>query len=94
MHSSCRNDRSVQRVSFLTDATLSQNPGGQSHEEQGHDGHLVPQITNHVNLSVGPASLPLAAIVGVFLGSSGSAIAESAVGIVRGEGIHLVGAEI
>ena len=80
---------SASRVSFLTDATLSQNPRGQAHEEQSHDGHLVSQIADHVDLSVGSASLPLAAIVGIFLGGGGAS-AGSAVGIVRGEGIHLV----
>ena len=81
--------RHVLCLFFLTDATLSQNPRGQAHEEEGHNGHLVSQVTDHVNLSVGSASLPLAAIVGIFLGGGGAS-AGSAVGIVRGEGIHLV----
>ena len=80
---------------FLTDATLSENPGGKSHEEQGHDGHLILEVAKHVDLSVGPASLPLAAVVGILLGGgSARRRAGSAVGVVRGEGIHLVGAEI
>ena len=82
-----RTSRQRIKCLFLTDATLSQNPRGQAHEEQGHHGHLVSQITDHVNLSVGSASLPLAAIVGIFLGGGG---ASAAVGVVRGEGIHLV----
>ena len=88
-------NRSVARNTwafFLTDATLSENPGGKSHEEQGHDGHLILEVAKHVDLSVGPASLPLAAIVGILLGGGGSARRRggSAVGVVRGEGIHLV----
>ena len=81
---------SASSVSFLTDATLSQNPRGQAHEEQGHDRHLVSQITDHVNFSVSSASLPLAAIVGIFLGGGGASAGSAAVGVVRGEGIHLV----
>lgn len=78
-------------MSFLTDATLSQNPGGQAHEEESHDGHLISQVTDHVDLSVGAVSLPLAAIVGILLGGgSARRSAGSAVRVVRGEGIHPV----
>lgn len=75
----------------LTDTALSQDPARQAHEEEGHDGHLVAEVADHVDLPVGPVPLPLAAVVRVLLGGGGAGSGTGnvvPVGIVGREGIH------